>query len=57
VFPATSLFQLQGADWTRDKVLKEGLDFVAKDLPQLIDITRVLIDRMNSSNREMRQPG
>ena len=41
---------------TQDKVLKKGPDFIDKDLLQLIAITRVLIDRMHSSDREMREP-
>jgi hypothetical protein len=36
--------------------LKKGTIFVDKYLLQLIDITRVIIDRMNASDREMRQP-
>jgi hypothetical protein len=36
-YPATSLFQLQDAGWTPDKILKKGLDFIDKDLLQLID--------------------
>ena len=35
---------------------KKGYDFCRQGLLQLIDITRVIIDRMNASDREMRQP-